>query len=132
MKLTRKQKAFADMLINNPKLSATRAALQTYGKPDKPTTLKTASVIATENLAKPSVMKYLELHAEHAEESVLEIAEYSKDMGKTFSKEGASYASVALAGYKDILDRVHGKATQKVESHSTSVNLNLSLQDILE
>jgi hypothetical protein len=33
---------------------------------------------------------------------------------------------------KWIHDKVHGKATQRIESHSTSVNLNLSLQDISE
>jgi hypothetical protein len=123
-KLTRKQKAFADILLENPKLSATKAALRSYNTTDR----TTASVIATENLAKPSIMKYLNDHASDAENTLLEVMNYSKDSGR----ENPSYAAVAVSAAKDVLDRVHGKATQKIESHSTSVNLNLSLQDITE
>lgn len=85
-----------------------------------------------ENLKKPEIASALEKYLNQAEEGVIEIAEYSKDMGKTFSKEGASYAAVALSAYKDIQDRVKGKATQKIETTSTSVNLNLSLTDITQ
>lgn len=78
----------------------------------------------------PEIASILNDHLDEAERGVLEIAEYSKDMGKTFSKEGAAYAAVALNAYKDVQDRVKGKPTQRVESTSTSVNLNLSLTDI--
>jgi hypothetical protein len=34
---------------------------------------------------------------------------------------------VKLAASKDILDRVHGKATQKIEQSTTGVTLNIDL-----
>ena len=117
MKLTRKQKAFADVLLGNPKISATKAALQTYGKPDRPTTYDTASQIAAENLQKPSIQIYMEEHVDKARNKIVTLVNSERD-------------EIALNASKDILDRVHGKATQRVETSSTSVNLNLSLTDI--
>ena len=119
MKLTRKQKAFADTLLNNPKISATRAALQTYGKPDKPTTYATANDIARDNLQKPSVQIYMEEHVQKASNRVVQLIDSEKE-------------EIALRASDSVLDRVLGKATQKIETHSTSVNLNLSLHDIAE
>jgi phage terminase small subunit len=113
MKLTRKQKAFADELLSNPKLSATKAALRTYNTVDR----STASVIATENLAKPSIQIYMDEHVDRAKNRIVTLVESDRE-------------EIALNASKDILDRVHGKATQKIESTSTSVNLNLSLTDI--
>ncbi len=88
----------------------------------------TASQIYLENLKKPEIASILHDHLEEAERGMLEIAEYSKDMGKTFSKEGAAYAGVAVSAYKDIQDRIKGKPKQQMEISSTSVNLNLSLK----
>ena len=90
----------------------------------------TASQQYLENMKKPEIASALDVYVNKAEQGVIEIAEYSKDMGKIFSKEGASYAGVALAAYKDIQDRVRGKPKQQMEITSTSVNLNLSLTDI--
>lgn len=118
-KLTRKQKAFADELLANPKLSATQAALRTYGKPDKPTTFKTASVIAAENLDKPSVRLYLNQHIEKAKNRVIELIDSEKE-------------DIALRASDSVLDRALGKPTQRVENTSTSVNLNLNLTDIVQ
>lgn len=126
--LTRKELAFAKELLENPKQSATKAVLKTYNTSD----YKTASVIASENLAKPRVMKYLENHAEQAENTVLEVMEYSRKLGKTGTKEGASYASVALASAKEVLDRVHGKSKQQIETTTTGVTLTIDLTSSLE
>jgi phage terminase small subunit len=52
MKLTPKQKAFADYYIQNP--NATEAAIKAgYSK-------KTARAIGTENLSKPNILQYIE------------------------------------------------------------------------
>lgn len=123
VKLTRKQKAFADELIKNPKISATQAVKQTYNT----TTDNSASQIATANLRNPHVQIYLKTHADKAITDMIEIAEYSKQLGKTGTKEGASYASVAVSVNRDILDRVHGKATQRTEVISKSVSVNIDL-----
>lgn len=124
-KLTRKQKAFADYLIANPKASATEAVKHAYDI--KNHNNSTARSVANEIRTKPSVQRYLELHADNAKNTVLEVMEYSKTLGKTGTKEGASYASVALAAAKDVIDRVDGKATQRIEQTSQSVNITIDL-----
>lgn len=126
MSLTRKQQAFVQELIKNPKQSAKAAAMKTYNV----TTERSAEVVGSELLRKPEIKLELAKHSAQAEKTLLKVMNYSSEMGETFSKEGASYAAVAVSAAKDILDRVHGKATQRVESTSTSVNLNLSLTDI--
>lgn len=117
--LTRKQKAFADTLINNPKLSATKAALLTYGKPHQPTTYETAQQIAHENLTKPNIQLYLDKHVDKAKNRVVELVDSKKE-------------DIALRASDSILDRTLGKATQRTESINTTVNLNLSLKDVLQ
>ena len=118
--------------IKDPKASNAeiikRAGYNIQGEGNKAT--NTASQIYLENMRNPEIASILDNHVEEAERGVLEIAEYSKDMGKTFSKEGASYAAVALSAYKDVQDRVRGKPTQRVEQHSTTVTLGLSLSDL--
>ena len=119
IKLTRKQKDFADTLLNNPKMSGTQAALRTYGKPDKPTTVATAQQIAMENLRKPSVQLYLDKHIDKAKNRVVELIDSDKE-------------EIALRAADSVLDRALGKATQKVEQHTSVVNLNLSLSQVIE
>lgn len=123
IKLTRKQKAFADHLLNNPKDSATKAVQATYDT-DSYTTQRH---IASDNLTKANIRAYLDIHSQQAENTVLEVMDYSNRYGKQGGKEGASYATVALNSAKDILDRVHGKARQQIDVQSTSVNINIDL-----
>lgn len=113
MKLTRKQKAFADHLINNPKDSATEAAANTY----KIANRKSAEVIASENLRKTAIQIYLNEHIDKAKNRVVQLIDSDKD-------------SIALQASEAVLDRALGKATQRVETQSTSVNLNLDLTSI--
>ncbi len=115
-KLTRKQKAFADKIIENPKISAAQAVRETYPIKQEGSTART---MASQNLANPSIQLYLNEHVEKAKNKVVTLVDSERE-------------EIALNASKDILDRVHGKATQRIESHSTSVNLNLSLQDISE
>jgi phage terminase small subunit len=115
MKLTRKQKAFADTLINNPKISATQAAAQTYNT----TTRGSAAITAHENLLKPNVQLYLSAHIDKAKNRIVTLVDSDKE-------------EIALRASDSILDRALGKATQRIEQHSTSVNLNLDLTNITE
>ena len=128
MKLTRKQEAFVRYLIGNPKDSATKAVKATYN----PTTDLAARAIAYENLTKPHIQLALAKYSQRAELRVFNLMQRGEAYAENPGKEGAAHASVALAAAKDILDRVHGKATQKVETQSTSVNLNLSLTDLTQ
>jgi hypothetical protein len=129
--LTRKQAAFVKHLIDNPKASASEAARQTYGKPGKPVTELAARAIASENLTKPNIKLELAKHSGSAESTLLEVMEYSKTLGKTGTGAGAAYAGTAIAAAKDILDRVHGKATQRTETVNTTVTLSLSLTEVV-
>lgn len=114
-KLTRKQKAFADTLINNPKLSATKAALKTYNTTDR----TTASVIATENLAKPSIQIYLDKHIEKAKSKVVQLIDSDKE-------------EIALRAADSVLDRALGKATQRTEVTTQGITLNIDLTSSID
>jgi len=105
--LTRKQKAFVDKLIENPKLSPTQAAIETYGKPDRPTSYNTAAVIAHENLNKPNVQLYMNKHIDKAKQKVVSLLDSENEQ-------------IILASAKDILDRTYGKASQNTQSTSVS------------
>ena len=123
VKLTRKQKAFADELIRNPKQSATKAVAKTYNTDD----YHSQRVIASQNLAKPNILKYLDKYGELAEITAVDIMQNSRSM-----KDEPAHARVALDASKDILNRLYGTPTQKIESQSTTVTLNLSLKDLIE
>jgi hypothetical protein len=112
--LTTKQKAFVDVLVNNPKTSATQAILQTYGKPGKPPTYQTAQQLAHENLTKPNVQLYMDKHIEKAKSKIISLIDSEKD-------------DIALRASDSVLDRALGKATQRVEAQSTSVNITIEL-----
>jgi len=121
MSLRPKQKKFADKYLELG--NATEAAAQTY----KVKKRQTAEAIGYENLRKPQIMTYLALHDNAAQNTIIEVMNNSKEL-----KDEPAHARVALDSAKDVLDRLHGKATQRVEQHSTSVNLNLSLKDLTD
>lgn len=131
-KLTRKQAAFIQHLVDNPKESATQAVAEVYGKPGKDMARHTAEVIASENLRKPEIMAELAKYDQTAQVTMVEVMQYSKELGKQGNSAGASYAANALTAAKDLLDRLHGKSTQRVETTSTTVNLNLNLSDVID
>lgn len=112
--LTRKQKAFAQHLLNNPKDSATEAAAQAY----KITNRKSAEVIASENLGRPSIQLYLNEHIDKAKNRVVELVDSDKE-------------DIALRASDSILDRALGKATQRIEQHTTGVTLTIDLTSAL-
>jgi hypothetical protein len=122
-RLTKKQKALADFLLENPKESATEAAMQTYDVVDR----RSASVIAAYTMNQPHVQAYMVEHSQIASDTMFEIMDGAKKFAKGGGKEGAAYAGVAVSVAKDILDRVHGKATQKIETESKVVTINIDL-----
>ncbi len=128
-KLTRKQEAFVRFLIGNPKASATEAASQSYNVRNR----VVAGSIGKENLQKPQIMAVLEKHDLQAQKVLSEGLQAKRrhyNSGELIAEEPDHL--VRLRAADSILDRLHGKATQRVESTSTSVNLNLSLNDIAE
>lgn len=104
--LTRKQKAFADQLIANPKMSATKAALETYNTEKD----YVAKNIASENLTKPNIQLYMDEHIQKAKNRVVDLVDSEKE-------------DIALRASDSILDRALGKATQRIEQHTSVVSL---------
>lgn len=111
--LTRKQKAFADYLINNPKASATQAATQTYDIKGKS---NVAEVIASQNLSRPSIQLYLDEHIQKAKEKIVTLVDSQKD-------------EIALKASESILNRELGTPVARQEVRSTRINISLGLTD---
>lgn len=114
-KLTKKQANFVSELLGDKKISATEAASRTYAVKNR----QVAEVIAHENLRKPQVLAHLEANSERAERKIVELMSSAK-------KE-----EVQIQAAKDILDRVHGKATQRIEQSTTGVTLTIDLTSAL-
>jgi phage terminase small subunit len=110
--LTRKQKAFADYLINNPKESATEAATQTY-KGNR----KSAEVIASENLRKPPIQIYLNSHIDKAKSRVVSLIDSDKE-------------EIALKASDSVLDRALGKPLTRGVHLNATVNLEQALNSL--
>lgn len=118
-KLTRKQTAFVQKLIDNPKMSATQAVRETYNV----TTNRSAEVTASENLRKPEIVSTLNRYSKTIEDIITSKAvELSSSDKIEEVKEG-------LLNSRWIHDKIHGKATQRVETQNTSLNINIDLSD---
>lgn len=126
--LTRKQEAFVKHLVTHPKDSATAAAKATYNV----TTESSAGTVAIENMRKPAIMAELAKHSVTAELALLEVMTESKKRMYQDIPRAVDWANNLRQTADSVLDRNHGKATQKIEQHSTTVTLSLSLKDITE
>lgn len=123
IKLTRKQKAFANLLIENPTISQAEAARQVYDIENP----QSASALGAKVAHNTKVLAYMDKNAIYAEKAVVQVLKNAKK-----NKGEHQWQRLALDSANSVLDRVHGKATQRVESHSTVVTLGLSLTDIIE
>lgn len=108
--MKRKTKDFANVLMKNPKISATQAYIDTHETNHKPTARVNASVL----LAKPEVQIYMESHVKEAKETVVKMMKSRKD-------------EIRLKASDSILDRVYGKPLTR----TNTVNLNISLEDAI-
>ena len=119
--LTPKQKAFVQELIQNPKQSATQAVLKTYGKPNKPISYNTARSVASENLTKPAIQSKLIQYSDMVEQAIMQTIQDWKDHDKPRQRE------IAMNQAQFVHDKIHGKATQKVETRSEQVTISIDL-----
>lgn len=104
-KLTKKQKAFADEVIETG--NGTQSALKTYDTED----YSTAGMIASENLKKPKIIEYIESHAPGAMLRIVEISKTAKN------------EAVKLSANKDIVDRAGFQPSKEKESQGNTYNL---------
>lgn len=125
--LTSREEKFVNAVMNGKKGTLTKTVQAIYEEEGKSLTDKSASVRTAELRKSSGVMAVLGKAAETAEADIVEIAQYSKALGKSGGKEGASYAGVALSANKEILDRVHGKAKQSIDVTTKSVTINMDL-----
>ncbi len=122
-KLTRKQLEFVRYLLSNPKASATQAVIHAYD----PMKYDTAKAMASENLAKPYILNVLRDASEEAESTITSVMRLSEKFAHGGGKDGAAYASVAKGAAEAVLDRVHGKPTQRIEQSTSVVAINIDL-----
>ena len=120
-KLTRKQEAFVRELVENPKQSATHAVMKTYGKPDKPISYNTARSVASENLTKPAIQSKLIQYSDMVEQAIMQTIQDWKDHDKPRQRE------IAMNQAQFVHDKIHGKATQKIETRSEQVTISIDL-----
>lgn len=117
-RLTRKQAAFVKELIDNPKQSATEAAAKTYNIKSR---RNTAEVIAYENLRKPQIIMALGESAELFESAIVGVVRDWKDAETPRKRE------IALDAAKFGHDKIFGRATTKIESQTSVVQIAINL-----
>ena len=115
--LTRKQQVFVNHILENPKDSYTKAAQKAYNTNNA----RTASVVAAENLAKPSIIMALGKANDRVEQVLTRVID---DWGDS---EDTKERGLALDTAKYIHDKIHGKATQKIQSTTSVVTLSVDL-----
>lgn len=124
--LTAKESKFVTNIVAEG-MNKTEAYLDAYDHQGK---RETAQQEASRTARKPQVKLELAKYSKTAENTLLEVLEYSKEYGREKSgvkEQGSAYASVAVSVAKDILDRVHGKAMQRQQIESRAVTLNIDL-----
>lgn len=121
--LTVKENMFVKHVVENPKDNYTDAAVSSYNA----STRAVAAVIATQLRRKPQVMAELAKYTSTAEANLVKLANATTDYALEGGKDGAAYAGVAERVNNSILDRIHGKATQKIEQTGLAVTLNVDL-----
>lgn len=129
-KLTPKENAFVRHAVEHPKDSFTEAAMQAYNAKNR----AVAGNIARQLRDKPRIIAELEKYSTEAEMVLIEAMKAEKKIYK-FNPETKSNEymgsdpdhGIRIKAADSILDRVHGKATQKTENTSLAVQINVDL-----
>lgn len=108
--LKKNSKAVLDIIATQK----TKNAAQAYKEIHPNASPATAKVSASQLLAKPEAQIYLNQHIDKAKQTIVELLDSEKD-------------DIRLRSAIDVLDRSHGKAIQKVDQTSHSININIDL-----
>lgn len=114
--LKQKSKDTLDIIAGDPKVTGTEAYLMTH---KETANRQTARTNVHKLLKKPEAQIYLQKHISKARNKMVELVDSKKE-------------DIALRASDSVLDRALGKATQRTETTSTTVNLNLNLSDVTE
>lgn len=124
-KATRKEAEYARIVATEPSTTQRAAYKRVYKGQNMSD--KSIDVEATRTLAKPQVQSELAKYEDRAEDTLVEVMGYSRQLGKSGTGAGASYAATAGQLANSIIDRLRGKATQRIEQHITSVTIGIDL-----
>jgi predicted ATPase len=108
-----RSKAFLDLLLEDPTLSQTEAYIRTHETNDRATARARASEIAT----KSSAMIYKDSAVGKAKRRIVQLVNSDNE-------------SIALKASQDIIDRTSGKAVQKQDITSRTVEVKLDLSGV--
>jgi hypothetical protein len=125
--MTNKDKKMADIYLAEP-VNKTEAYSRSHVI-NKGTKVSSIHQQASAAFRKPQVLNYLAKYSDTAEQGLIEVVEASKKYALQGGRDGSAYAGTAVSGYNSIIDRVHGKATQRTEVSSQHVILTLDLTD---
>ena len=116
-KLTKKRQAFVKELLDNPKQSAAAAAAKVYNT----TTTASAASMASYLVKNKDVMAALTEYDNLFKSAIVKTVDDWQDHDSPRQRE------IALDAAKFGYEAIHGKATVKVESKSTVVNISIDL-----
>lgn len=105
--------AMVNLLEENPKLSQTQAYIDTHQTNNR----KVASIQASKLLAKSSVQIYKDSAVRKAKKRIVSLVDSNNE-------------SIALKASTDIIDRTEGKAVQKNETTTKTVEVRLDLTGV--
>lgn len=103
-----------DKLLADPKISQTDAYAEVHSTSNR----QTARTNAHKLVKSTSAQIYLQKHIDKAQKRIVELISTDKE-------------DIALRASQDVMDRAHGKATQRVEQHKTGITLTIDLTSSL-
>lgn len=106
-------KAFVDELLRDPSISQTEAYIRTHDTTNR----NSARASAAKVLAKPSVIGYKDNAVQKAKRRIVTLVDSENE-------------SIALRASESIIDRNEGKAIQKSENISKTVEVKLDLTGV--
>jgi hypothetical protein len=110
LRIKPKTKAMVDLLQNDPKLSQTEAYIRTHKTENR----LNAGIAASKLLKKPNVQIYSESAVRKAKKRIVSLVDSDNE-------------SIALKASDSIIDRNEGKAIQRNETTSRTVEVKLDL-----
>ena len=111
VKLTPQQKAYADLLLEQPNTAQTDIVKQAY---PNVTDSNLASTIAAQNNKNTDIQIYTSEQVSKAKRRIVELIDSERE-------------DISLRASVDVLDREHGKAVQQVQTTSKVMTINIDL-----
>lgn len=98
-----------------------------------------ASIASVDQMAqkvekREPVLHILKQAEQEAQEALIDVMRYSSKLGSSGTRDGASYANVAVTASNSVLDRIHGKAKQSIDMqvNSVTIDIDLTSDDVID